>query len=571
MRLIYKQLFRELFKNKIYTALLLVLTFSTSFMYFFVHFSVDGNMRILNALASLSEDQLLYRNGLNSNTILAGNVLLVFTCMTGFVFSMFYYRFFKLGKKQIGCVKALGYKDREIRGIFLVYTAGITTIGGFTGIGGGYFASDILINASEKTYLQTGLIKALDIKSILVGLLFPLGVFLFLTFCNYFYIRRKESGLLLSGVAQESRYTMGLRIANKIVAVVPTKNRSALRLALRKPVAIILIIISVMCFSVMFILGYSLNLSSQKIFDSQMKGYHYLYDTHFHEPVPFTAIERESLPYLSADGVIEKGGEKVNQKVYGIEDGKELFELVDLEGKPLLIPGENEIVIGAALNDLYGFQEGDRIVMSLNHKDYELVISGIAYNAALNSIYISKQELAQRLSLPSDYCNGVWSMKDLDLGGEVTTKAQRIDKLERDAVSNKSSAVINEVLGCVVGCILLFLALYMNFQDSTRDILILHLMGYKVKEIRKMLINIYGPMMRLFFFLTLIPGILLVRSILRILSLQIGDYIPFQTDGFILAGIFVMLNLVYMLVQGSFQAGIKRIIRNDDVASYTSS
>ena len=86
-----------------------------------------------------------------------------------------------------------------------------------------------------------------------------------------------------------------------------------------------------------------------------------------------------------------------------------------------------------------------------------------------------------------------------------------------------------------------------------------------------MLINIYGPMMSLFFFLTLIPGILLVRSILRTLSLQIGDYIPFQTDGFILAGIFVMLNLVYMLVQGSFQAGIKRIIRNDDVASYTSS
>lgn len=86
-----------------------------------------------------------------------------------------------------------------------------------------------------------------------------------------------------------------------------------------------------------------------------------------------------------------------------------------------------------------------------------------------------------------------------------------------------------------------------------------------------MLINIYGPMMRLFFFLTLIPAIELVRSILRTLSLQIGDYIPFQTNGFILAGIFVFLNLVYMLVQVSFHGGVKRIIRNEDVASYTDS
>lgn len=75
--------------------------------------------------------------------------------------------------------------------------------------------------------------------------------------------------------------------------------------------------------------------------------------------------------------------------------------------------------------------------------------------------------------------------------------------------------------------------------------------------------------MRISFILTLIPGIMLVRSILRTLSLQIGDYIPFQTNGFILVGIFVLLNLVYILVQGSFHAGVKRIIRNEDFATYT--
>ena len=45
-----------------------------------------------------------------------------------------------------------------------------------------------------------------------------------------------------------------------------------------------------------------------------------------------------------------------------------------------------------------------------------------------------------------------------------------------------------------------------------------------------MLINIYGPIMRISFILTLIPGIMLVRSILRTLSLQIGDYILRNED-----------------------------------------
>lgn len=573
MKLLYKQLFRVLLKNKIYTALLLVLTFCTSFMYFFVHFSIDGNRKILKGLASLSKEQLLYLNGLNSNTILAGNVLLAFTCMTGFVFSMFYYRFFKLENRQIGCLKALGFKDREIRNIFLIFTAAITAVGSLTGIGGGYFASDILICAGEQTYMLAGLIKALDGKSIFVGVMFPLTVFLLITFCNYFYIRRKESGLLLSGVIQKSKYTIGLRFANMIAEIFPPKNRSALRLALRKPVAVLLIIISVTSFSVMFILGYSLNLSSQKIFESLTRGHNYLYDTHFREPIPYPDTEakreQEIQPYLTADSVIENKSVKVKQTVIGVEVGNGLFELIDMEQEPLSIPGEKEVVIGAALNDIYGFQVGDRVMLSLDNSKYEVVISGIAFNAATDSVYISKQELAKHLSQPSDYCNGIWSMKDLNLGGDVITKAQRIDKLERDSVSNKSSAVINQVMGCAVGCILLFLALYINFQDSTRDILILHLMGYKVKEIRKMLINIYGPIMRISFILTLIPGIMLVRSILRTLSLQIGDYIPFQTNGFILVGIFVLLNLVYILVQGSFHAGVKRIIRNEDFATYT--
>lgn len=63
-------------------------------------------------------------------------------------------------------------------------------------------------------------------------------------------------------------------------------------------------------------------------------------------------------------------------------------------------------------------------MLSLDNSKYEVVISGIAFNAATDSVYISKQELAKHLSQPSDYCIGIWSMKDLNLGGDVITKEQ---------------------------------------------------------------------------------------------------------------------------------------------------
>lgn len=42
-------------------------------------------------------------------------------------------------------------------------------------------------------------------------------------------------------------------------------------------------------------------------------------------------------------------------------------------------------------------------MLSLDNSKYEVVILGIAFNAATDSVYISKQELEKHLPQPSDY------------------------------------------------------------------------------------------------------------------------------------------------------------------------
>lgn len=82
MKLICKHLMKELLKNRIFIILHLILTAATSFLYFFVAFSVDGNLALLNNHA-LTREQILYQNALLSNQILAKNVLCAFTALTG--------------------------------------------------------------------------------------------------------------------------------------------------------------------------------------------------------------------------------------------------------------------------------------------------------------------------------------------------------------------------------------------------------------------------------------------------------------------------------------------------------
>ena len=421
-----------------------------------------------------------------------------------------------------------------------------------------------------RSYAVTDLVKSIHLRTLMIGTLVPTTIFCFTTFLTYFAIKGIEVAYLLSPRTDTCTYPFVLRFAHKLAGLLPIKNKLSIRLALRKPIALLLILGAVTTFSIMFILAYSLNLSSQKIYDSQTMGYYYLFDTHFNNPHILESHPTDSMPYLTTSAVLKTSTFTLDQQVISFEDNSSLFELLDAKGNPLPVPKPNEIIIGPMLQNLYRVHLGDTLTLYINGRSQSFVVSQIAFNATLNSVYIAPSDLQSLLSLPDHTYSGIWSMTPLFNEHPVISQSQRLADLERNFVSNHTSAIINQVTGCLIGCILLFLALLLNFQDSKRDILILNLMGYPLPAIRKMLIDLYRPIIWLFYFLTLWPSIQIVKSILKSLSLQIGDYMPFQTNLFVIMGIFIALNIIYMFVQFTFNRGIKGIIKADTLYEYTS-
>lgn len=566
MRLVFKQLAKQITHNKIFMVLLLLLAMLTSLSFYFVVFSIDGNMAVLRSFPSLTDSQQLYKNALNANTTLAYIFFISLTGLTAFVFVIFFYRFYRSNKKQIGCIKSLGFKDNSLCTCFVVFVAVLSIVGAVLGLIGGYFLSSVLIDANTRTYSVTELVKGVSFPSLIVGLAASTVVFCITTFLCYSFVRGKDPGVLIAGNQNHARFSLMLRAANKISDIVPIKSKFPLRIALRKPLAVLLIIVAVMSFSVCMVLGHSLNISSQKVFDSQTSGHNYEYDTRYLEYQSNPGPENIIL-YLNSTTKLIIGNYDIEQTMIGLYSLNDVYEVQNISGDLLSIPETGMIYINPGLNEIYGVNIGDTLIACIAGVEHTFIVADIAANAKSASNYINANELSEILGVPAGAYNGVLSMEKM-LDGVAVTKGQRLDDLNRNAVSNNISAVINQATGGIVGAILIFLALYVNFQDNTRDILILHMMGYKTKYIRKLLIDIYRPIAWMAFLLTLAPSVLLARLIQKSLSISTNDYMPFGTNIIVVLIVFVLLNIIYWLVQTMFGLGIMRTIAKEEISEF---
>lgn len=140
-----------------------------------------------------------------------------------------------------------------------------------------------------------------------------------------------------------------------------------------------------------------------------------------------------------------------------------------------------------------------------------------------------------------------------------------MEELNRNAVSNKTSAVINQVTGILVGIILIFIALHISLQDNTHDILILSMLGHHTKYIRKLLIDVYLPLLWVVFVITLAPSMMLARAIQNALSVSTNDYMPFGINPPAIIIAFGLMNLIYYGVQAAFSLRIKKLSKKGEI------
>ena len=281
--LVYKQIIRQLLRNRIFISLILLLSILTSFSFFFVRFTIDGNQDRIAEIATLGGDIERYKTALRSNTTLAFTFFTAMLLLDAFVLLIFYYRFFRAERKQFGCLKAFGFKDANLQRHIVLFTAILALISCVMGLVLAYPLSSILLQANVDAYGVSGLMRTLNISTILFCFIVSILIFSLVSFLSYAFIKGKEPGGLLAGLQAKNDMGLAIKFADKIADILPMKNKYSVRIMLRKPLIVLLVLIAVSCCSVFMILAYSLNISSKKVLQSQTVGHNYEYTTEYTE------------------------------------------------------------------------------------------------------------------------------------------------------------------------------------------------------------------------------------------------------------------------------------------------
>lgn len=551
-----------------HVVVLFLLNFLSAFMFYFVAISVDGNVRILRNKALLGPVEKEFLVSLESNRTLAFSFLIMLTLIACFVHFMFDRQYDMFHKKEIGCFIACGYSPVMMALVIFLITVCFAGAAHLCGLCLGWFASDVLLNHYKDAYALAHIGKGLDIGNFVFALIYSTILPAVPALPVIMKNRSQDTAELLNGNGKRADIHIG-----KLIRVFTKHTGFSLRLALRKPFQLLMSFGAVGLFIMLFMMSISLNLSSSYVQKTQMAGRSYAYDVSF-QSLQTAEYLSGGDTYLKMQLDICPGNGTVGVTAMGIEQDSRFISLANKNGGSVMDIPEDCVVVSQALSELYGIKQDMVLPILLDDKQIPFQVCGIAENGENFMIYMSKDSLEALLGLPDGSFNGIYTDRPDDFPAdeavEVQSMSDREAELDKNNVSNRMSAVICQILGCVIGCMLIYLTILLKFQEDTKNIFIMDMLGYSSKQINRMFISVYGPVLNIAFILLLLPAAQICKAIHRSLSLATNDYIPFRWNAYLILAVWLLLNLLYSLIKYRFQVRIDRVQKNGEAVKYLS-
>jgi predicted lysophospholipase L1 biosynthesis ABC-type transport system permease subunit len=566
MALILKYMVKDFMKRKSMVVICFLFFVFVSFLHFFVHFSVDLNLQRINGdilqNISFSNEQEKYYTALQNNQVLIRNITWSFLVIISVILFLFMRNQMQRNQTVTGQLLAMGYERNTIIGSYVLLTACLSLLGALCGLILGYFASDILIEANRKTYLVTGILKGIRPVTLISGMVFIPAIFSFITSLSVIDIDKKDVALLLKPADGKSFPGP----MERLIQCLPISDKSKFKLTLKNISAILFLLIAVVTFNIMCVLSVSLIFSGNKIMQSQQINRQYRYDLEYdHILLEGEKESGEDIYYLTCGASVKLAGNMLKYQIVGVDRLSRLFQLTDKKGNPIDI-GQG-LVLNPELEENYGIKVGDTLSVFVEDKRYDFPVTAIAENAELKTIYLSKQQVAALMNQSSLAYNGILT-NQYQAASIADTLDNKISEIERSLTSNRASAVLNQMIGIITGCLLIFLALLIGLNNNIKSILIFDLLGYRIREIKQMLLDPYIIVINLLFLLTMPVCIYAAKSIQIMTSIQTNDYMPFQINMTTFVYMVVILNLLCVVVKALFVKKIRKIINEEKQAEF---
>lgn len=566
MGLLFKYLFRDFLAKRTMVSILSLIIIFTSFMYFFVHFAIDANLLRLGG-EQLSGNEANYFTALKSNQLLIRNITVAMVAIFSLILFLFIRGTLQRNRVQLAQLMSLGFSFSSVLAIYDLLISGLSLVSSLLGLVLGFWGSDILLSANSQTYLVQGLSKGLSLQSIMTGTLF-LSLFLgAIVYLAGLTVRKTDVALMMK---QTDGKAIRSGLIEKIIQKLPMKHKFKFKLTLNHFSTLGLLLIAIVTFSIMFVLSLSLTFSSSKILESQKNGRHYSYDISYDNyQKEKVNLASDSVTYLKYDVDLMIKGEAIAYQALSFTSQNDLFQLIDSKGE-MLDPTQG-VYVNPELRENYGLKVGDTLELRVKGKRHQIKIAGFAENADLKTIYIPRDQASAMVNEADDRFNGRLTNQSQEKGeGKVRSLEEKLSDVQRSQTSNRASAIINQSIGVITGCLLIYLAVFIGLNGNIQTLLMFDLLGYEEREVYRILLNPYIVISNLLFFLTLPVAIYAARNIQIMTSLQTGDYMPFQLNWITFVYMFAILNVLILVIRFLFIRKVKKIRDDNRQAEFLS-
>jgi putative ABC transport system permease protein len=513
-----------------------------------VNFSSDANKtevikeiekKLVNSgfVSGVERKDQLSHSLLNSFIIQLQNIALVFPLIFLFVAAIMIYillkRIINNQRSLIGVMKASGYSRARIMGYYSLFSLLIALVGAIPGV-----AVGLGVGAFMTTMYTNILSLPVITVSINWGILFlAVSICILLCLFSAFNSARKLTKIVPAQALRVEMPSMGKRVLLERVTFIwkrlsfgwKMSFRNIFRSRQRTFLTLIGVIFSVILFMVTLFFTDSIDyIINRHFFEFQKQDF----KVTFSQPADIKTVNgdlkkvvgvKDVEPIIEIPTELTFKSEKRNSTIIALNPDYKLYNLVDMEKKPVKVPDKGILLADETANKL-GVEVGDLVSVKPYYgadKEGILKVEGIVKEYLGFNCYISLEQ-----------ANDIFMMKNSATTALITADKEKLSSVKKDLYNNNQISnvevrldsfklfqdilkfmnlfiLLMTIFGFVMGFAVIFNTTVINIAERNRELASLKVLGYSFKEIKNTVLreNLFLG------FIALIPGIILGRII----------------------------------------------------------
>ncbi|MDF2510668.1 MAG: transporter permease [Herbinix sp.] len=405
----------------------------------------------------------------------------------------------------IGTLYAQGYRRRELTRHYIAIPVLLSGLGGLVGT--------LLALTCVKPVVDSMLIyyilpdKGINFSALnlAVAVLMPVAFIGLSSFLIIRKILKKTAVQLMKGDEQKSKVNFIERALRLDQFKFNTKFR--IREQVRSIPRLLFLVLGVSAASMILMFGFTFNYSMDVVMDrGALARYQYPLEYNFKEVQNLQdgAIPEGAEPY-NAFRCYPEGRESVEFYLVGMKPDSIGLKMNDMRGNAL---SKDQVNITYPLASRLKLKEGDTInfVNKLDGKSYSLTIDGIVQAYGEQFVYMPLDEFNHMTGQPFGSYRTVLSSHDIDFDESLLAgvmDARNPEAFEDLAMPTTLIVASVTALAVLIAVIIIFLVTSLMIDESRNTISLLKILGYREKELAKLILNSSTPAVFIGFWLGL--------------------------------------------------------------------